>query len=188
MLEKNKILLIGNGPSAASQKFGNEIDSFDGKIVRFNAFVIKGFEEFVGTRTDYWVTCSTHPNWWKDYEKVFVVSYTRKRDDTILKALQKRYPNACNIPEWAWDITKWMVAPSSGAVAAAYFQRDNHVYIYGFDFFSADKHHYGDELNYCFHNKQEEKEFFTKMILARKITPFNPGPILQVDVEDLVEN
>ena len=39
----NRILLIGNGPSALSRKMGKEIDNFDGTVARFNYFVTKDF-------------------------------------------------------------------------------------------------------------------------------------------------
>lgn len=171
-----KTLLIGNGPSATSMKLGKEIDEFEGVVVRFNAYDIKGFEEYVGTRTDEWVTCSTHPRWWKDYDKVWLVNYARKRDDFILKHLRKRYPDCEDIPEWAWDYVQTitpMIAPSSGAVVAAYYQRDSEVYIYGFDFFLAKRHHYGNDEAYCYHNATEEQRYFGKLLRLGKVKPFH---------------
>jgi len=47
-----KILLIGSAPNALYYKIGTIIDSFDGLIVRFNAVKVRGFEDFIGSRTD----------------------------------------------------------------------------------------------------------------------------------------
>ncbi len=51
-----KLLLIGNGPSALAKKMGWQIDNYDGKVLRFNSYATDGFEEFVGSRTDFWWT------------------------------------------------------------------------------------------------------------------------------------
>lgn len=47
----NKAILLGNGSKVLEHKVGYLIDQFD-CVVRFNNFVIEGFEEFVGTKTD----------------------------------------------------------------------------------------------------------------------------------------
>lgn len=48
-----KIVLVGNGPSVLDQKLGAVIDEFP-EIVRFNGFVLEGFEAQIGTRTTTW--------------------------------------------------------------------------------------------------------------------------------------
>lgn len=45
------IILVGNGSSLLDEKNGDFIDSFD-TVVRFNNFVIKGYEKHVGTKTN----------------------------------------------------------------------------------------------------------------------------------------
>ena len=52
----NEVVLIGNGPSAVKEKLGSVIDTFE-TVVRFNTYRIDGFEDYVGTKTDIWVTC-----------------------------------------------------------------------------------------------------------------------------------
>lgn len=54
MLDSNRILIIGNGPSATRGNLGSIIDSYD-CIVRINNFVTDGMEPQVGSRTDIWV-------------------------------------------------------------------------------------------------------------------------------------
>lgn len=49
---KGSIAIVGNG--AICNK-GKQIDSFD-QIIRFNTYVIEGYEEHVGTKTTVWCT------------------------------------------------------------------------------------------------------------------------------------
>lgn len=51
-----RVLLIGNGPSILDHPAGQEIDAFNGPVVRFNEFVLEPVE-YTGTRTDLWVIC-----------------------------------------------------------------------------------------------------------------------------------
>ena len=170
-----KILLIGNGPSAASMRLGKEIDEFDGDVVRFNTYRIKGNEKHVGTRTDRWIATDIFPAWHKEYKEVILCNFSRKPDNPLVLKMKTYYPEAHNFPEWAWQETMKLMnfsAPSSGAVAAMYF-KDKQVYIYGFDFFSGKKHHYGDNLNACHHNARKEVEYFTKLMSSGKVVPFH---------------
>jgi len=50
------VFIIGNGPSATRNKLGHIIDRAD-VVVRINDFKTKGFEPFVGTKTDILFTC-----------------------------------------------------------------------------------------------------------------------------------
>ncbi|MBE3144977.1 MAG: glycosyltransferase family 29 protein [Planctomycetes bacterium] len=171
-----KILLIGNGPSALSRKLGKEIDEFP-LVARFNTYRIKGYEEFVGTKTDYWITCDVHPRWQNEYRKIFLCSYNRRQDNHILIELRKKYPDCDHFPEWAWKETLEGIkfdAPSTGAVAATYFSKDHEVYIYGFDFFAGQKHHYGDGIDAGpNHSPKHEFEYFRKIIMDGKVIPFH---------------
>jgi hypothetical protein len=48
-------IVVGNASSLLNSKNGNIINTFD-KIIRLNKFVIKGYEEYVGDKTD--IYCS----------------------------------------------------------------------------------------------------------------------------------
>lgn len=50
-----KLLLIGNGCGVLDRKLGSEVDNFD-IVVRLGTFELNGFEQFVGTKTDYCIT------------------------------------------------------------------------------------------------------------------------------------
>lgn len=55
-----KVILIGNGCSAAEHKLGQKIDTEFDLVIRMNRFVTKGFEEFVGTKTDVWAVTDNY--------------------------------------------------------------------------------------------------------------------------------
>lgn len=50
------VILCGNGPSAVmGAPRGGEVDAFD-VVVRFNAYALRGFEAYVGSKTTLWST------------------------------------------------------------------------------------------------------------------------------------
>ena len=55
-----KVILIGNGCSAAEYKLGQKIDTEFDLVIRMNRFVTKGFEEFVGSKTDVWAATDNY--------------------------------------------------------------------------------------------------------------------------------
>lgn len=80
-----KVLLMGNGCSATDHKLGKIIDSEFDYIFRMNRFKTKGFEEYVGTKTDGWVITDNLVKWvideeegvegsnnWKEYKDVYI--------------------------------------------------------------------------------------------------------------------
>ena len=64
---------------------------------------------------------------------------------------------------------------SSGAIAVNYLQTlYERVFIYGFDFFQGDEHHYGDNVGRGkLHKPQHELVYFMRLILEGKIIPFS---------------
>jgi hypothetical protein len=53
--DAHKICIVGNGPSALKNKRGKMIDSCD-RVIRMNDFVLEGYDEFIGSKTDVWFT------------------------------------------------------------------------------------------------------------------------------------
>ena len=51
-IKHERILLVGNGPSALKNKKKN-LDKKYNVIIRFNNFVTKDYEEYIGSKTDY---------------------------------------------------------------------------------------------------------------------------------------
>lgn len=54
-LHPSRIVIVGNGGSSLNQQNGRFIDESD-IVIRIKGFILDGFEEFVGTKTDIWVT------------------------------------------------------------------------------------------------------------------------------------
>jgi len=52
------LLLVGNGPSVLARNLGVMIDQYP-SVVRFNNYMINGFEDHVGTKTTYWSCCGS---------------------------------------------------------------------------------------------------------------------------------
>ena len=54
MVKGRRIAIVGNGPSAVGKGQGAEIDDHD-LVLRFNNYVVKGFGNDYGLRTDIWI-------------------------------------------------------------------------------------------------------------------------------------
>ena len=198
----SKILLIGNGPSALEHKMGSRIDSDEFDIVcRINrghkqddGSLNTGFEEFTGTRCDYWIVSDLRIelaiNRVKDYKGIFVYIPTFKiHPQNIASAnyISSKYPSIQFIPpEYEASINnivdfspKW---PSTGVVAI-HFAVNNFkdVYIYGFDTYDIkyDTLHYFEDKPNKYklktkgsrvdHNPSHERYYIDYMIKNNKI-------------------
>lgn len=62
-----KIIVIANGPNALDYEAGELIDSFD-IIIRMNCFQIEGYEQYIGSRTDIWVTTNDFDRFILEYD------------------------------------------------------------------------------------------------------------------------
>jgi hypothetical protein len=70
-----KIIVVGNAASLLKQKNGKLIDSFD-VVIRLNKFVTKGYEEYVGKKTNIycskWVNMKFNINNLTNYNKIWL--------------------------------------------------------------------------------------------------------------------
>ena len=58
--DKNaKVIIIGNSPTILNDEFGSLIDSFD-IVIRINRCLTKGFEKYIGSKTDIWATTKNY--------------------------------------------------------------------------------------------------------------------------------
>jgi hypothetical protein len=57
------VLVMGNGGSVINNEFGEIIDSKFDVIFRMNRFKTEGFEKYVGSKTDAWVTVDYAVDW-----------------------------------------------------------------------------------------------------------------------------
>ena len=155
-----EILLVGNGPSVLDSERGQEIDEFP-CVARFNKFVVKGYEKYVGTKCNVWVTGNRHPRWQKryDYDEVIYICQRKSQKFDLFKT---ELPRAELIPRWVWDEVRQKagkgVHPSSGLLAAYYFSKSyDKVYIYGYDYFYSSRHYYSDISLSTRHIPEKEK-------------------------------
>lgn len=157
----NKILLIGNGSTMLSRERRDLIDSYE-TVVRFNSYKIKGYEEFVGTKTDIWFTCNLA---WREqinsYKKVIFHSWANEETCKLFKRIRGYRDDVQKISkELIHSIP--IKSPSTGLIAIYHF--DKMVDIVGFDWWKTEKHHYGDrEKRGTLHKPKEEYEIIKSL-------------------------
>jgi hypothetical protein len=171
----NRVLVVGNGPSAVSgEQMGETIDKFD-EVIRFNNFQTKvaGLEKWVGTKTTVHYSDGLLSPTFREYytpgativlslfvDRFMVAgSYFIMRGGADLQtSLVMRFLKDPNIT-WTQkeNIERLKKAlglvgpkhPTSGMLAIDYFVNKEGVelpvYIHGFDFFMGPKMHYFDE-------------------------------------------
>lgn len=179
-----KLLLIGNGPSALAKQMGNQIDNYDGFVLRFNAYVTEGFESCIGSRTDFWWTgadCDKRIAAEQLHHSRFIAPKIgdRVQDVNMCKELK-----ATLIPYlWHERAVKEMNCnyPTSGAKAVLYFlDKEYEIELWGFDFMQTDRpHHYlEDEKNVHGENHDGDKEwlFFNRLLESGRIRYFGHNP------------
>jgi hypothetical protein len=173
------VLLVGNGPSALSKRLGEQIDGFPGRVARFNAYKTKGYEEYVGTRTNIWITCEQYQSNPEEFEWIYWVTWLLDNQiDKRFEDLKSKVPHAQRFPYSSVLLTKQIMeynVPSSGAIAATHFLRNGHdVAIYGFDFMQPNRpHHYADGgAKGKYHRPDMEWMFFQKHIEKGEIKQF----------------
>lgn len=137
---KNKILLVGNGTSLLNKENKNIIDSYE-TVVRFNSYKINGYEKYVGTKTNIWITVNkAHKDEINIYDKVITHSWS-KNNCKLQNDLKQLRDDTEKI---SYDIINKIPVshPSTGLIAIYYFNCK--VDIIGFDWWNTNKHHYGD--------------------------------------------
>jgi len=181
----SKFLLIGNGPSATRKKVGKLIDEFDGIVVRFNDYKIEGYEAYVGTRTDMWST--VHP-YNKESKFSIIIYLTGLWDEdssgkrfSDFRKLYKKTPVFQINPEISSKVTinnrvrlRFGACSSGASLTEILTQTNSKVFIYGFDFFNSDAHHYGDTLNFSkrIHDPKAEEAYFRYLIKEGSVSEF----------------
>ena len=158
-----EIILVGNGSSMLDKKNSYEIDSYK-KVVRFNSFKIKGYEDYVGTKTNIWFTVNkAHIDRIHDFDEVIFHSWASEENCDLYKDFLK-YRSVEKIKKEMVKETG-IEHPSTGLIAIFYFlKRYNQINIVGYDWWHKDKHHYGDEeARGTLHRPQKEFEIISKL-------------------------
>lgn len=164
-----KTVLVGNGGSLLRRNLGSRIDTFD-RVVRINLCHIKGYEQHVGTRTDLWLV-SLHgglgrfkwPN--EEPQPHTVMTYALAAHQEILTSLSGLLDTKMELMPVAHaiEVAGFMGGhnPSTGLTAAVMLKP---CAIAGFDHWTNERNHYGDDLaNPRSHCGEREQEFFDKL-------------------------
>ena len=190
----SKILIVGNGPSALENKYGELIDSGDWDIVmRFNRWnknddgtKHNDYSEYIGTRCDYWMVSDLRIKLAierkDDYSGVVIFCPKFKYNQQVFQQIENQYENIKFMPmEYEEYINENIVDfspkwPSTG-VMGIYFAtlHFDEVFLYGFDtydnkydnihYFEDKPNKYKGESNKD-HEPSKEKEFI-KLIKER---------------------
>lgn len=157
------IILVGNGSTMLERKMGLEIDAHD-KVVRFNSFKIKGYEDYVGTKTNVWFTVNkAHINRVYDFDEVLFHSWASEESCLLYedflrhRAVEKIKKET--IKETGID------HPSTGLIAIFHFlKKHKQINIVGYDWWVREKHHYGDsEARGTLHNPKKELQIINEL-------------------------
>ena len=190
----SKILIVGNGPSALENQYGELIDSDKWDVVmRFNRWnkdddgtEHDDYSKYIGTRCDYWMIndlrLQVGISRRNEYPGVFVVCPKFKFNSELFKQIESQYENIKFMPmEYEEYINKNIVDftpkwPSTGVIGM-YFAtlHFDEVFLYGFDtydnkydnihYFEDKPNKYKGESNKD-HEPSTEKEFI-KLIKER---------------------
>jgi hypothetical protein len=152
-------IVVGNASSMLEHKNGKIIDNFD-KVIRLNKFVIKGFEDYVGTKTDIycskwlnmsynldivklieniWLPYPKPPRWWTtngNFKEVAQEQHDRYIEKFNIKNIT--YLNEDHTKEME-DVFKNVCQPSTGLISlmiGIQELKEYNIYYTGFDNFS----------------------------------------------------
>ena len=190
-----KVLIIGNSPKVLENEFGKEIDKFD-IVIRINNFETKGFENQVGTKTDYlFCTFATRPsamvqNFPRDKMYMFVAD-KYGQDEFIQTRVNKangmqidiKKVNILDSKIYLHELNKEIgidlpQRPLTGTICMFWAMKhypESQIFTYGIDYYKE-----GGETLYRytgFNNKREpyfhhfvkEQQYYNKLIEENKI-------------------
>lgn len=148
------VFVIGNGPSAMLQRLGARIDSAD-VVLRINDFQTKGYEEFVGSKTDILFTCrlNEYRLTIQQFKEVVLCLLMNPLNGVTIESSVLQSPNIVHAIDWpeVQELAKNLdlraeCYPSTGFMAILYtLRRFGHAYILGFDGLRSGNRHYYEE-------------------------------------------
>jgi hypothetical protein len=196
-----KAIIVGNANSLLQSCNGNLIDSFD-LVIRLNKFQIKGYEQYVGTKTDIycskwlnmkynintvsayakiWLPYPKPPNWWTskgNFKEVTEAQHNSHLLEHGLTADKITYLDLDRAEEME-SIFKNVCQPSTGLISImmAIQELYNYEIVYtGFDNFSTGW--YWDSSHDCLRNMQNSV-VFEKIFLNYVRSKYNVTPLKQ---------
>lgn len=178
-----RILLIGNGPSVLNAPLGAEIDKFD-KVIRVNDWVTEGYEEFTGTKTDFWITGGSSRTIIKErdpsIQPIFLIPQDRwyGGENKLKKELTELFSSDMVSNSWFVDTLMFkrivglggVARPSTGYASIILLSKLFNLkpFVLGFDFLSTGMKHYFKESSKPFfspnHEWSKELSGFNKLV------------------------
>ncbi|MBC8197719.1 MAG: glycosyltransferase family 29 protein [Candidatus Marinimicrobia bacterium] len=192
-VNKNSILIVANGPSTKHFKYGNYINQFP-VVARINNFVINGFENNIGSKTDVWCNGANQNLDKKEnlFDRIIVFippEILNRKGPDIHTRIKKRLGIDFNSYDLISEKDMIIFENQSGSkrlttgtnsILWAMMQYEN-VVIHGFDFFQNGKEHYFDSgiKSWIFnqkwfkkgskHNHKQEKKYIIELLNNKKI-------------------
>jgi len=135
-----RVILVGNGTSVLDHNYGRVIDSFD-FVVRFNDFVIEGFEKHVGTKTNCWITHDAyHIKTIKNFDRIIVHTWDERQSSLVAELSEHKEIELIKKYEVLKIPSEY---PSTGLIGIYKFIKEfGYVTIFGFDWWDRKQHHY----------------------------------------------
>lgn len=178
-MKKQKVLLIGNGPSIFYSERGQEIDDFEGKIARFNHYKIESYEKYIGTRTDILVLGQLNVKEQLKTQYDYILLYQAKLDGGAgLRQIKELSPHnkVKFFPLVEKDKIKFIlemqsrIEPTTGIIAIHWFTRENiDLYVYGFDFSNMDYYAEEENINADKNHNSRKEAVYIDFLLEQKI-------------------
>lgn len=185
---KSDIIIVGNGSSLLERELGDQIDNYN-SVVRFNAFEIKNFEKYVGTKSTIWfnVVAFKKPNWkiFHAWEKIYLHSWQWDiTQDQFYIEFAKIIKDSKTNLDILTKISKKTIEEiilysgddsyqffSTGLIAIwEMLKIYPTVDVVGFDWWDYEKHHYNDNaIRGTLHKPQKEKAILNKLMLENKV-------------------
>lgn len=190
ILNKTNYCVVGNAPTELNKGLGNKIDSFQ-YVVRFNDYVINGFEKDYGTKTDIWIRATNdkviNTLQLKNQEK-FSLILLRAESQANFKSRNYYKENNINyniIPiEYELELSNYIKGIPSTGLLFLYILYKNNILnpdnIFGFSFCAENRdklidgksiYYYTNELSEGFlkskHNWAIEQKFYRGMIKGK---------------------
>jgi hypothetical protein len=191
-MNNQSIIIIGNGQSILNNRFQAEIDAFD-IVVRINNYKIKGYEHYLGKKTDIWFNGANsklvHPEHIPNKVIVAIPSiiFLRQKNNIqtyISKRVGINSDKIAIIPEEQIESYEKIVNHNrlTTGLYSILWAINNYdkIYIHGFDFFINSKAHYYDSKLMTFvnnnivskghkHDNDKEYNFIKKLLDENRI-------------------
>lgn len=192
------VLIVGNGPSAMENQIGESIDGKMDKVIRINNYQTKGYEKFVGSKTDIWANCvgeKTIPR--KVSKDVDILTFIGRMSFSKSYASREVYSKIKNYMEvkriyHTYEIqskferyykfrNKLTTGLMSIILLSAYYSKP--IYCIGFDFYSYSKNYYfNNNLPLSRkHNLNFEKKMYKYLLRKGVIKILDKNEISRID-------